>query len=128
MAEDIVFISYRVKDFTPPIQGSTKARCHYCSEEVWVEPTSRALLEKADKVACSRCIPPLEIPMDQLDMPSPEMYAEVEAHLGYPPGEVTCRLCGERVTDRIFILREHLLGHRPESWSLPARAILEEFR
>jgi len=127
VAEEFVFVSYRVTDFTPPIPGSTTARCHECGSEIWVEPTSRALLEKAGKVACSRCIPPLEIPMDQLDMPSPEMYVEMDGFEG-PPGEVACRLCGERVTDRIFILMEHLLGHRPESRSLPARLILEEFR
>ena len=126
-AEYLIFVSHRVTDFDPPVPGSTTATCHDCGAEIWVAPSSRAALRKASKVVCSRCMPPDEIPLDQVVERAPEVDAEIDAYLG-PAGKVTCRLCGERVPDRIFIMREHLLGHRPEAVSLPVWRIQEEFR
>ncbi len=126
--EIVIFLSIRVEDMPNPADGSTKTPCRMCGYDVWVSPASMAFMESAAQVVCSRCSDPSDIPMDQIVPLSPAGQAEVVAARPGPRRKLICRLCGDEVSDELFVLREHIMGHRPEAGTLAFWSIDEEFR
>ena len=125
--EQPVLIAMQVADFPVSPPGSTTVVCAKCGALVWVSPASRPLLERVSRVECNRCNPLDAIPLDEVEMPTPEQQAEIEAAQG-PPSMAACRLCREQVPRRLRSMREHLMGHRPGAGKCTARQVMAEFR
>ena len=124
--EQPIFVAMRVADFPRSVPGATTEVCAKCGAPVWVTPASRPLLERAAWVECNRCQPPRDLPLDQVELPTPGQLVEVEAHTG-PPGQVVCRVCRRSVEDSLFIKRAHLAIHSATAMELTAPGVHRGF-